>query len=454
MTRFQKLALLTAIATYVLVVWGGITRVTGSGLGCPDWPLCYGQVLPPADDAQAWIEWIHRTLAAVVGLMVAGVWLGAVLYHRRRAIVLPATAAVIFTGFQAYLGKVTVESGNSGESVTAHLAMAMIVLASLIHIAVRVHYPADLPSRGAPQRFTILAAFAALSTYALLLFGSHVTATAAALIFGTAWPLFPDGAIIPTFDADPGVASLQAAHALHRLVAAVVGVIVLITAWVAWRRAADGRWGAIAARPTLLALTGTAAALYAVQVVVGAVQIWTTLAPWAVALHLGLGAAIWALLVAAVTYSYCEARTATEAVDALGATDPVDADGRAGGASSGDSELADADGIPRPPTAMDKIRAYVALTKPRIIELLLVTTVPAMVLAQRGIPPLGLIAATLIGGSLAAGSANAINQYLDRDIDRCRRTPSCRRMRWSSASPWASSPSPSWPSSRTCWPPS
>ncbi len=171
MTRFQKLALLTAIATYVLVVWGGVVRVTGSGLGCPDWPLCYGQVLPPADDATAWIEWFHRTLAAVVGLLVVGVWLGAVLYHRRRAIVLPATAAVVFTGFQAYLGKITVETGNSGESVTAHLAMAMIVLAALIHIAVRVQYPADLPSRGAPQRFTILAAFAALSIYALLIFG-------------------------------------------------------------------------------------------------------------------------------------------------------------------------------------------------------------------------------------------------------------------------------------------
>jgi protoheme IX farnesyltransferase len=434
MTRFQKLALVTAIATYALVVWGGIVRVTDSGLGCPDWPLCYGQVLPPADDAKAWVEWVHRTLAAVVGLLVAGVWLGAVLYHRRRAIVLPATAAVIFTGFQAYLGKVTVETGNSGESVTAHLAMAMIVLAALIHIAVRVHYPADLPSRGAPQRFTLLAAFAALSTYAVLLFGSHVTASAAALIFGTAWPLFPDGAIIPTFDTDPGVASLQAAQTLHRLVAAVVGVIVLVTAWIAWRRAADGRWGAVAARPTLLALTGTAAALYAVQVVVGALQIWTTLAPWAVALHLALGAAIWALLVAAVTYSYCEARTAVEAAggrEAIGraratggaeATEATSVPGSADGDAGGD-----ADGPHPVHGPMDKVRAYVALTKPRIIELLLVTTVPAMVLAQRGIPPLGLIAATLVGGTLAAGSANAINQYLDRDIDllmtRTRRRP-------------------------------
>lgn len=61
--------------------------------------------------------------------------------------------------------------------------------------------------------------------------------------------------------------------------------------------------------------------------------------------------------------------------------------------------------------------ALVALTKPRIIELLLVTTVPAMLLAQRGVPSLRLVLATLVGGTLAAGSANTINCYLDRDID-------------------------------------
>jgi heme o synthase len=64
------------------------------------------------------------------------------------------------------------------------------------------------------------------------------------------------------------------------------------------------------------------------------------------------------------------------------------------------------------------VGAYVALTKPRIIELLLVTTVPTMVVAQRGLPPLWLIAATVAGGALAAGGANAINMVVDRDIDR------------------------------------
>ncbi len=64
------------------------------------------------------------------------------------------------------------------------------------------------------------------------------------------------------------------------------------------------------------------------------------------------------------------------------------------------------------------VEAYVALTKPRIIELLLITTLPTMVVAQRGLPPVWLMAATLAGGALAAGGANAINMYVDRDIDR------------------------------------
>ena len=70
---------------------------------------------------------------------------------------------------------------------------------------------------------------------------------------------------------------------------------------------------------------------------------------------------------------------------------------------------------------MAVVRAYVSLTKPRIVELLLVTTVPAMMLAAGGWPPLGLTVVVLIGGALAAGSANTLNCYLDRDIDQVMR---------------------------------
>jgi protoheme IX farnesyltransferase len=66
----------------------------------------------------------------------------------------------------------------------------------------------------------------------------------------------------------------------------------------------------------------------------------------------------------------------------------------------------------------ERVGAYVALTKPRIIELLLITTLPTMIVAQRGMPPVWLMAATLLGGALAAGGANAINMFVDRDIDK------------------------------------
>ncbi len=70
-----------------------------------------------------------------------------------------------------------------------------------------------------------------------------------------------------------------------------------------------------------------------------------------------------------------------------------------------------------PRTLRRRVGAYVALTKPRVIELLLVTTLPTMILAQGGFPPVGLVLATLVGGAAAAGSANVLNCYLDRDID-------------------------------------
>ena len=401
MSRFQRLALATLVTTLALVTIGVVVRATESGLGCPDWPLCHGQVIPPFDDTKAWIEWIHRGVAALVGFEILGLAFLAIRDHRdRRSILWPSIAAVVLVGFQAWLGRETVRLGNSGESVTAQLASAMTLVGVLVYVTVRSGYPARMSGRGASQRFTLLAAFGAVATFALLMFGSNVTATPHAALIFPDWPLM-GGTLVPP------VTDLTAAHVLHRWVAAVVGLIVVIIAVVARRTKRD--------HPILVRLATWAAGLYLLQVIVGGAQVLTRLAEWTQTLHLALGATIWALMAALTVAAYYEARVSAGA----GATPGVG--------------VVDRTVPPGERTTGDTIRAYIALTKPRIIELLLVTTVPAMVLASREVPGMALadwgvvVFWTMVCGTLAAGSANAINCYIDRDIDllmtRTRRRP-------------------------------
>ena len=405
MTRFQRLAMLSVAMTLVLVTIGVIVRATGSGMGCPDWPLCHGRLIPPLDDYRAWIEWVHRTIAAVIGFVVLALAFVALRDHRDRPSLLwPSIGAVLLVGFQAWLGRETVRLNNSGESVTAHLAAAMALVGLLVFILVRALYPARIGGRGGSQRFTLLAAFGAVAVFALLLFGSQVTATSQWYVFPD-WPLM-NGSLVPPLSED------TSAHVLHRWVAIVVGLIVAAVAVAAWRTQRENK--------TILRLTLAAAILFPIQAVIGGLQVLTNLAGWTQTLHVALGALIWAAMAALAITSYYAARTAPAAAggDRTGATG-----GRIGDDQSGTERH----------TRTDTVRAYIALTKPRIIELLLVTTVPAMVLATREVPGIQLghwawlTLWTLVGGTLAAGSANAINCYLDRDIDelmvRTRRRP-------------------------------
>jgi protoheme IX farnesyltransferase len=268
----------------------------------------------------------------------------------------------------------------------------MVLVGVVVFLLVRSLFPAQVGARGGSQRFTLLSAFAAAALFALLLFGSQVTALNAALVFPD-WPLM-NGGVAPALDSEP-----VAVHALHRWVAVVVGVVIAIVAIAAWRVRQH--------RPGLAALALLAAVIYPIQALVGGLQVLTRLDEWTQTLHVALGAGLWGLMVALATASHYTARVE--------------------GSVTGRPET------PGRRATLDTVQAYVALTKPRIIELLLVTTVPAMVLATRDLPGVDLpvfgwlVFWTLAGGTLAAGSANAINCYLDRDIDelmtRTRRRP-------------------------------
>ena len=382
MTRYATLALAAAVATFVLISAGGLVRATDSGLACPDWPGCFAfnDWVPPAQ-LHAWIEHTHRLIAAIaVGPLVAivGLW---TLFSADKRRDLPLLGAAITAGVlvivQSLIGRYVVMEGLRAELVTIHLGMAMTVFAATIFIADRAAR-GPMPPRPADGRLLRLVGVTAAAVVLQMLLGSWVTGHGAGLAFAD-FPLM-NGQLLPDL-----VVSQQAVQFAHRLLAVIVLVLVLAT----W-------WRIRGATPQRLVrrLAAGAVVLVLVQVALGAANVWSQLSAWFVVPHLAVGAALWG------TYAWLYLGIRRLRRDELAAR---------AGASNEDGQ--------RTPGPVDTLRAYVALTKPRIIELLLVTTVPTMVLAQGGFPSVWLMAATVLGGTMAAGGANVFNQVIDRDID-------------------------------------
>ncbi|HEX2375428.1 MAG TPA: COX15/CtaA family protein, partial [Actinomycetota bacterium] len=204
MTRFRRLAVVTIVATFALIAVGGLVRATDSGLGCPDWPRCFGRLVPPAE-LHAWIEHSHRLVAAVVmalvALLVVAAWRTRQPPAARRA----AVAALALVLAQAVLGAFVVWWKLEAESVTLHLAVALALVALLIYIDFRARWPAGRSPAAAGQdrRFARLVVAGAGLTYLQMLVGSTVTGYHA----GLAYPL---SVLVP--DLGPSVARVQLAH--------------------------------------------------------------------------------------------------------------------------------------------------------------------------------------------------------------------------------------------------
>ncbi len=278
--REYRLALVTAAATFVLLVVGGLVHATGSSLACPDWPLCYGQVFPSMTGGVLY-EHGHRLVALAVGCLT--VTLAALVIRRRPEPTLRALAAlaVALVVFQASLGGITVLLKLPLLVSAGHLATSMAFFSLLIYLAWRLRPEAPSPVASAARP---LAGIATLAVYLQIVLGAFVRHTGSGLACNVRLPLC-DGVLWPS----GGPAQL---HMLHRLAAVVVAALVVAAAVPAAR-------AAIAAGARFRAtLALTAPLLILLQIGLGFLTVTSFIAVPIVSLHLAAGALLLAEMLA------------------------------------------------------------------------------------------------------------------------------------------------------------
>jgi len=362
----RRLSWTGALLGLGLIVLGGIVRITGSGMGCGDhWPRCNGEWFPPLD-VPTLIEIGHRWAAALVSVVVVAMAAVAWTRHREdRYLRNPATLALVVLVTQVLLGAVTVKLVLPPWVVITHLANAMVLLAVVLVTALRATERPKATSSHPAHGFVL--ATAGLG-FIVILFGAQVANFHAGLLC-LGFPLC-NGALLPT------TGSMAFLPWAHRLLAFGFLVLTLALA-VRLSRRAD------AASGPLRRAVAIVVALTVVQIGVAAAMVLELLPPGLRAAHLLVGTLVWAALVMLVFHSK---RTPAAVAEPRANQPSLGAD-------------------------------LITLTKPRIISLLLVTTVAPMFITPVGLPSVSLVLWVILGGYLMAGGANAINMWFDRDID-------------------------------------
>lgn len=321
MGRTRQLVLAATLLALVVIGAGAYVRLSDAGLGCPDWPGCYGQLVGvpeaaheqsraliaypdrPVETHKAWKEVIHRYLAATLGLLIGAIAIAAWRYRgsaERSSKLVLALLGVLFV--QALLGMWTVTQLLRPAIVTAHLAGGMATLALLVGLSLKLRSP-PIPLVAAPVHLKPLAAVALITVALQIVLGGWVSSNYAAFACGADFPaclghLWPETDFSGAFalfrelgktsnGAEISLAALATIHWMHRLgalvVAAAVGALATgLLRYPGWRA-----WGQ------------TLAAALAVQIALGIANvIWLLPLPTAV-LH-NLGAAVLLALTVAI----------------------------------------------------------------------------------------------------------------------------------------------------------
>ncbi len=374
MARLTRFATFVIPLFYALIVLVAVMNIAAEGLGCAHWPLCSAGALS-APGLGALVDASHAAVNGLATILIAAtsvvlIWR----FPRRPWVAWPAAIAGALLLLEIILGAAPIPAAQP-VPMTAQFAIAMLVVGSILAAGTSVTAGDPLSRRGplAPARrdsYPRVVLATTLAMYVLLISGAIATATAGTQACPS-WPFCPVN--------DP----YAAVQMVHRWAVAAVGVLLLYLLAATYRTRRE---------TPLMPIAWVAAGVYLVQIVFGALDVAWQTPPATRVLHLGAGALVWGALVVMTMAAYAlptPRRVAPQATDAT----------------------TEKRGIGR------TIGLYVSLTKPRVISLLLVTTWAALWIASPTPPSWALVFWTLLGGYLAAGGANAINQYMDRDID-------------------------------------
>ncbi|HET7771207.1 MAG TPA: COX15/CtaA family protein [Chloroflexota bacterium] len=275
-----------------MIVAGATVRVTGSGLGCPDWPTCHGQLLPPLEFT-AIVEYTHRLLGAMTSAFILAVPFSGLMSRRERRFLIPALALPALLALQIALGALVVRLELDPLAVLIHLGFALLILGGMVWLTV-LEAPgiADRRPAGAPPALLRWLAGLAVMTFALILAGGVTRAS------GASWACrsFPGcNAPVEALAATGDPQLLVAIHHTHRGLAYLVAVGAVWAAVAVWRQ----RAGTV--RTAALALVGAVI----IQITLGALAVNLGLPAALRGAHVAGAAAVWA---AAVTLVSLEAR--------------------------------------------------------------------------------------------------------------------------------------------------
>jgi cytochrome c oxidase assembly protein subunit 15 len=285
LSSFQTLALWTTGTTYFLILVGGLVRASGAGLGCPDWPRCFGGWIPPASAAELpagfeasqfnatlmWTEYLNRLLGVAVGLLIFATLISAWRHHRQTPrIFWPTLAAFLLVGFQGWLGGVVVQQELAAWIVTVHMVVALVIVSLLLYSTVYAFLSSGPAARIAAS--SAARPLLAWSTLALL------ALTLVQVILGTQVREGIDHALDAGVDRANALATVGRFDLWHRDAALLV---IAASAWVFWLV-----WTRHRAELTLVRVTLVLGALLGLQVLLGASMAYGALTPPAQVAHL------------------------------------------------------------------------------------------------------------------------------------------------------------------------